>query len=713
MKRYLRNVYNDSIDCEHDIEVLNKSRDAIMESHQYAYLQLALFRYYCQLEQVSLRIPVSDKSSTDCCIAFTWKNLFNREEYTQYSLAFEKACVLFNMAAAFSHIGAESELKAAYAAFQAAAGICLFVAENFVSAPSVDLFPETMKALSSVMLAQAQDAFLRKAEEGTKSFSVLAKLASYEASLYMRAAEGLSQLWSEHSWGEKEWASEAEENSKYMKALSNYYWALYLDSNKKNGEALAHMRNAKEYFEELKYGSYRKLDAKQKIAQVSSRLSSMERDNDLVYHEIIPDTVKDIAHIAAAQPTPLNMLYPDKDQVSRLVGENFLSSVVPLDVHEKASLYSEMKAEIARDLQEKADVANEELHSAFDYLDLPRSALLLRKPHLDEDDSPEVPQIVKEWSREVRDCKLNVDFEEKRQKVYRLIAGATSNDPNVTFQIQQIKQSLLSSEETDKSLAQNLMHITAVLAELSSFEALATAFKADHVTGSKDLLDFQEESNPLLETQLDRVIQGTAKLNKLCNERSRLLSDLKSAFKEDEILSVLVLNRNNPKVEQTVFPQELAKFNPAKERILRNIERQAALLEETSNMWKHILATETIRKRANDRETRITYRHSLLEKYRSAYNQWRDIKEGCERAADFYAKLEQSALSAISTNVSLGMSGLNIGSDRILPRSFTNDDASGHAPPLPPKPGSYEVSGYSVPSAYSSSLYNPSWNESK
>lgn len=121
---------------------------------------------------------------------------FTHKPTSQYSLAYEKASIIFNISAVLSCHAANQNrhedvgLKTAYHSFQASAGMFTYINENFLHAPSTDLARETVKTLISVMLAQAQEVFLEKQIVDGKKVGMLAKLASQAAFLYTQATEG-------------------------------------------------------------------------------------------------------------------------------------------------------------------------------------------------------------------------------------------------------------------------------------------------------------------------------------------------------------------------------------------------------------------------------------------------------------------------------------------------------------------------------------------
>lgn len=124
---------------------------------------------------------------------------FTHKPTAQYSLAYEKASIIFNISAVLSCHAAHQNrhedvgLKTSYHSFQASAGMFTYINENFLHAPSTDLSRETVKTLIAVMLAQAQEVFLEKQIADGKKVGLLAKLASQAAFLYTQATEGAQE----------------------------------------------------------------------------------------------------------------------------------------------------------------------------------------------------------------------------------------------------------------------------------------------------------------------------------------------------------------------------------------------------------------------------------------------------------------------------------------------------------------------------------------
>lgn len=96
-----------------------------------------MYAYYGQLELLDLRFPIEESSIK---ILFNWYDAFTDSEIAQYSLAYEKACTIFNIAATCSSIAVNQDrsepeaLKIAFNYFQASAG-CMCFCDELTSRP--------------------------------------------------------------------------------------------------------------------------------------------------------------------------------------------------------------------------------------------------------------------------------------------------------------------------------------------------------------------------------------------------------------------------------------------------------------------------------------------------------------------------------------------------------------------------------------------------
>ncbi|KAL9041549.1 MAG: hypothetical protein Q9214_004072, partial [Letrouitia sp. 1 TL-2023] len=402
LKAYIREAYGDDPDrYSEECNTLNRLRqDMRGAGRDSAAGRDLLYRYYGQLELLDLRFPVDENHIK---ISFTWYDAFTHKSTSQYSLAYEKASIIFNISAVLScHATNQNRfedagLKTAYHSFQAAAGMFTYINENFLHAPSTDLSRETVKTLIAIMLAQGQEVFLEKQVADIKKVGLLAKLACQAGYLYAQALEGIQENVNRGIF-DKTWLLVAQIKANYMSSLAQYYQALADDDANSHGTAIARLqvaetegrdanRVAAGFPSSLSPGSYLSSEAgsclndttKKHLTNVQEKLVSFNKDNDFIYHQTVPAAaaLSVIPKLPAAKAIPVSELYQGQD-IQRIIGPDIFQKIVPMSVTESASLYDEEKAKLVRAEAENVETANGEMAASLDYLKLPESLKVLK-----------------------------------------------------------------------------------------------------------------------------------------------------------------------------------------------------------------------------------------------------------------------------------------------------------------------------------------------
>ncbi|KAI9678339.1 MAG: bck1-like resistance to osmotic shock [Caeruleum heppii] len=408
LKAYIRHTYGDDPDRYADeCNTLNRLRqDMRGAGKDSAAGRDLLYRYYGQLELLDLRFPVDENHIK---ISFTWFDAFTHKPTAQYSLAYEKASIIYNISAVLSCHAAhqnrseDSGLKTAYHSFQASAGMFTYINENFLHAPSTDLSRDTVKTLIGIMLAQGQEVFLEKQIADDKKVGLLAKLASQAAFLYAQAAEGVQENVNKAIF-EKVWVGVTQIKHQHMSAVAQYYQAIADNDANSHGVAIARLqlaeglskdanRMAAAFPQSVPVNSNLGSETGPNLTEITKRLSSnvrdklreFIRDNDFIYHQPVPAeaALPMIPKLPAAKAIPVSELYAGQD-IQRIIGPDIFQKIVPMSVTESASLYDEEKAKLVRAEAERVEVANGEMAASLDYLKLPGSLKVL-KGGLDQD----------------------------------------------------------------------------------------------------------------------------------------------------------------------------------------------------------------------------------------------------------------------------------------------------------------------------------------
>ena len=328
---------------------------------------------------------------------------FTQKPTSQYSLAYEKASIIFNISAVLSCHAAnqnrfeDSGLKTAYHSFQASAGMFTYINENFLHAPSTDLSTETIRTLISIMLAQGQEVFLEKQVADGKKAGLLAKLASQAAYLYGQASDGVQENVTKGIF-EKTWSQLVQVKHSHMLSLSQYYQALADDEGDLHGIAISRLQVAESHAKDasrlannmsFSFPASSNLASdtragliditKKHHSNITERVGACIKDNDFIYHQTVPTeaALSAVPKLPAAKAIPVSELYQGQD-IQRIIGPDIFQKIVPMSVTEQASMYDEEKAKLVRAEAEKVETANGEMAASLDYLKLPGSLNILK-----------------------------------------------------------------------------------------------------------------------------------------------------------------------------------------------------------------------------------------------------------------------------------------------------------------------------------------------
>ncbi|XP_038115454.1 rhophilin-2 isoform X2 [Culex quinquefasciatus] len=200
-----------------------------------------LFRYYNLLYYVERRFFPPDRSLG---VYFEWYDSLTGVPSCQRTVAFEKACILFNLAAIYTQIGArqdrssEKGLDAAVDNFLRAAGVFKHIYDTFTNAPSMDLKPQVLEVLVALMLAQARECLYEKLllqlEEMTNvDCSSLHRNLSGEATQLTREYQEIHRIIQSneaHTYLPECWAGLVPLKSEHYRALAHYHTAKSIDA---------------------------------------------------------------------------------------------------------------------------------------------------------------------------------------------------------------------------------------------------------------------------------------------------------------------------------------------------------------------------------------------------------------------------------------------------------------------------------------------------
>lgn len=343
---------------------------------------------------------------------------FTSKPTTQSSLAFEKASIIHLLSAVLSSIAAQGSrsdpegVKRAYFHTRASAGMLTYINENFLHAPSTDLSREVVHLLVGIMSAQATEIFTEKLVEEKKSPALVCRSANQTAAMYNTVVDEMKEFQGKGIL-DRNWLFILQVKAKLFISLAQYYRSIADSAAGKHGHALVRLRLADTTAQEAQrqattFGytfvaaSTPSLphDAATSLQEITKAHASLcseakvqaQSHNDLIYHEILPSeaSLPALEKLPAAAPITIQEIYGNPE-VSKLIGPDIFIKLVPLAVHESASVYSEEKAKVVRNEVERVDMSEGEIRAGLEHLGFPSLVSAWRQ--LAEDDGGEEGEV--------------------------------------------------------------------------------------------------------------------------------------------------------------------------------------------------------------------------------------------------------------------------------------------------------------------------------
>jgi hypothetical protein len=184
------------------LQEINRMREMAQQSaRDKAGLEL-LFEYCNQLYFIDRRFYPTNRKTAGENMYFQWFDLWSGNSSAQRSIAFEKANIMFNIAALYSQMAIEQDrsteagLEEATMLFEQAAGMLQLMSKAFINSPSLDISNDSVNVLYLLMMAQATECNWEKImiqeQEGDIDLAIsIAKETCHIAVSYKAVADAL------------------------------------------------------------------------------------------------------------------------------------------------------------------------------------------------------------------------------------------------------------------------------------------------------------------------------------------------------------------------------------------------------------------------------------------------------------------------------------------------------------------------------------------
>ncbi|PPR00900.1 hypothetical protein CVT24_000385 [Panaeolus cyanescens] len=360
----------------------------------------SVLKYNAQLVSVLTKLP------SDIQLAFSYTSSFNPSGgfVTLNSIVFERAAVLFNLAALYSQLAgvqdrssAEGITRAA-SNYQYAAGTLSFlhssVLPGLVLTPEdedvpLDLSNEIVKTLEYLMLAQAQECSWQLAKLNQFRNSLIAKIAAGTAELYNLAASTIQEAANQVKQAfPSDWLSHMQAKFHHFMAVAEYRESMVEYGANRYGFEIARLSRAlSEVQKAYDLGKKGKIAAPV-LNDIQSLLETLknsdiraQRDNDLIYHQNVPayaalSRIEDKKLVASKIPSgllnPTSILGNSRPLFNELVGWG-AREAISIYNDRKQNIIQERLIDVALALQDEAD-------ETLRKLNLPASLEALERP---------------------------------------------------------------------------------------------------------------------------------------------------------------------------------------------------------------------------------------------------------------------------------------------------------------------------------------------
>ncbi|KAL3103138.1 hypothetical protein niasHS_002324 [Heterodera schachtii] len=611
-------------------------------------------RYYDQLCAMETKLPITPTQNP---VSFKWKDafdkgslFFSRASLTLNDSSFERACVLFNCGALMSAIASnqqtntDEELKTVARLFQQSAGVFSKLKDTVLASvhqePTSDLLPDTLTALLTLMVAQAQEAiYIKAAKDKLKSTSLL-KIAAQCADFYQDAQKLMNRETVKRIW-EKEWVQTVTGKGLVFASLAQFHAAEAALDEQKYGEQVTRLAEAQKLFDQSK--SYLANAFSEEGVLIKKGLERAIRDNDFIYHDRVPDfkTLPLLPKVTLAKP---NVTFPLSTRFKDL-----FESLIPVSVQNALSTFEGRRNELINIDVGRMREYTQLMNACLSSLNLPAA--------LDDVTKQEkCPESIREKSAKVKNnggistmsAKINElpslykRNDEILNETSRLIKEEKENDDSLRAQFHS-KWTRVPSENLTAPLMQELGKYRGIMHTASNSDALVRSkFEANR--HGIELLSMTESelknaipgigtnkgnSNSqtvnTLRNLLDQVQEIKMERENIEKELKKIRCDMSSDFAK-------ALSENGVINEEKMSSEKIKElFGPLKEKIDQSIKRQETVMGEVERWSKRFMEER--------HATGGAERENLLKQLATSYDAFNDIQSNLSEGLKFYNDL--------------------------------------------------------------------------
>ncbi|KAJ6494794.1 BRO1-like domain-containing protein [Mycena vitilis] len=644
----------------------------------------AALSYHAQLLSVLTKLP------TDIQLEISYAPVFAPTSLpiTLRNIAFERAAVLFNLAALYSQLAASEDrstadgIKRAIPNYQQAAGTLSYLRTSalpkLVFAPDdeelpLDLSDSFVHGLEWLMLAQAQECWWQNAKLNNYKNPLLAKLAAHTAALYRSAITTIREASPpiQHLFPSG-WLPHIEAKRFHFEAVSQYRQSLAELEASNYGVELARLEQArvaaKQAYDIARRGKVAPAvlqDVQSLLDTVQKDYARAERDNDLIYHDDIPaaSALPPIPHSAIAKLTVVPGLLNPESVVGS--GGPLFAEMIGWGAQEAINIYNDRKQNLVKDkIADAAQRLKDEADETLRLLNLPSSlealersaglppSLLQKAEQVRLEDGPakieasiaDVHRLAQQDTNildEAMDILDNEASEDEAMRKDGAYDRAPSHEANTELveKERRYRDILLRAAASDETVRQkwdewegHIVQLTADEAELEA--AVPSSTLSPSTRSSSEAAEALKHSRALrvaLEAldSLHRDLQDFVRRAQSLADADDIYPRVLSASSGLEKLAEV-----KPEMFEDVSDEELAKYDKFLEEVNRAESKQAELLATIERRNEQFLQSRR-------EDPSIKARENALRSLDLSYQKYREIIKNLNEGIQFYNDLAQ------------------------------------------------------------------------
>ncbi|XP_063308929.1 tyrosine-protein phosphatase non-receptor type 23 [Pelobates fuscus] len=664
-----------------------------------------LRKYFGQLHYLQSRIPM--ESEQDASVPVTWAEIFSGKAVTHDDIKYEQACILYNLGALHSMLGAmdkrvsEEGMKVSCTHFQCSAGAFAYLRDHFAHSYSVDMSHQILNLNINLMLGQAQECLLEKSMLDNRKSFLVARISAQVVDYYKEACRALENSETASLLGkiQKDWKKLVQMKIYYFAAIAHLHMAKQAEEQQKYGEQVAYLQSALDKLNEAIKQSKGQPSAVQDALRftmdvIGGKFNSSKKDNDFIYHESVPT----LESLQAVKGAPLVKALPVNPTDPAVTGPDIFSKLVPMAAHEASSLYSEDKAKLLREVMSKIEAKNEVLDQFTDSLQLDpdtvdnldmythippalmeKCAALSVRPDTVKSlvQSMQVLSgVFTDVESSLKDIKDLLDEYENQEKKLQEEVGkpVPSPSPSSPSMAEVSKEWTKYMEVHEKASFTNTELHKAMNLHISNLRLLSGPL--DQLQQALPAPNLTEEDKAVL-LNLKRIL---SKVQEMREQRVLLEQQLRDTIQKDDITTSLVTTDRSEM--KKLFAEQLKKYDQIKVYIDQNLSAQENILKA---LTEANVKYAPVRKILGESEQRWNHTVQTLI---ASYEAYEDLMKKSQEGKDFYADLESKVARLLEKAQSVN-EAYSASRQQILERELKKKP-----PPRPtaPKPALEKVS---------------------